>query len=119
LVNEVRQKVRDKIRVADKIKDLFTNVQPTVLETNTLSAIEEQWAMFLLKINDGKSKEYVDKEYDKFQKQIMSDYKNDKVIRNPYYHIAIGNDLVFNASLLNNTYDEAKKSFNRAIELDK
>ena len=119
LLNEVRQDIREKSntwkQVKDSIKNKFTNVMPSVLENNLLSAIEEQWAMFLRKIDDGTiSIEKVDKEYKKFSSQIKEDYENNKVIKNPYYHIAIANDFV-----INDKYESAMNHFNQAIDLDK
>ena len=34
----------------------------------------------------------------RFSSQINDDYKNDQVIKNPYYHIAIANDFLINDS---------------------
>ena len=57
LVNKIRHDIREKSGVLKKFKDrvkgIFTNIMPSVLEVNILSAIEEQWAMFLRKIDDG------------------------------------------------------------------
>ncbi|CAF3207896.1 unnamed protein product, partial [Rotaria sp. Silwood2] len=49
---------------------------------------------------------------------IINDYDKDCVIKNPYYHIKIGNDLLINDSLFNENYEDAMKHFDRAIELD-
>ncbi|CAF4222215.1 unnamed protein product, partial [Rotaria magnacalcarata] len=82
---------------------------------------EEQWAMFLRKIDDQKSSidiEKVHKEYAEFSERIIKDYSNNCVIKNPYYHIVIGNDLVINDSSLISKYKQAMEHFDRAIELD-
>ncbi|CAF4426677.1 unnamed protein product, partial [Rotaria sp. Silwood2] len=50
--------------------------------------------------------------------EIINDYNKDCVIKNPYYHIKIGNDLLINDSLFNENYEDAMKHFDRAIELD-
>lgn len=62
--------------------------------------------------------EQADKEYKKFSDQIKKDYESDTVIKNPYYHIAIANDLVINDSSLNDKYDLAMSHFDKAIKLD-
>ena len=41
------------------------------------------------------------------------------VIKNPYYHIVIANDLVINSSKFKDKYDIAMNHFDKAIELDK
>lgn len=62
--------------------------------------------------------EEADQSYKKFSDKINKDYENKSVIKNPYYHIAIGNDLVMNDSSLNSKYDEAVSHFDKAIKLD-
>lgn len=123
LLNQIRQDIREKswglTELKCSVKDIFTNVMSSVYETNILSSIEEQWAIFLRKIDDGIiSIEHADKEYMKFSYQIQGDYDNGIVIKNPYYHIAIANDLVVNDSSLDDNYNRAMNHFNQAIELD-
>ncbi|CAF3327679.1 unnamed protein product, partial [Rotaria socialis] len=125
LLNKIRQDIRKKMRlfstIKNEVKSVFTNVAPSVYESNVLLSIEEQWAMFLRKIDDQKSSidiEKVHKEYAEFRERIIKDYSDNCVIKNPYYHIVIGNDLVINDSSLISKYKEAMKHFNRAIELD-
>ena len=124
LLNKIRQDIREKSgawkKFKDSVKDIVTNVMPSVYETNLLSAIEEQWSMFLRKIDDGTIPiEYAEKEYKKFNTQIEKDYKSKNVIKNPYYHIAIANDLVINDSSLDDKYNQAMDHFDQAIKLDK
>ncbi|CAF4381932.1 unnamed protein product, partial [Rotaria magnacalcarata] len=107
--------------IKNEVKSVFTNVAPSVYESNVLLSIEEQWAMFLRKIDDQKSSidiEKVHKEYAEFSERIIKDYSNNCVIKNPYYHIVIGNDLVINDSSLISKYKQAMEHFDRAIELD-
>jgi hypothetical protein len=123
LLNKIRQDIREKSgawkQFKDSVKDIVTNVMPSVYETNLLSAIEEQWSMFLRKIDDGTIQiEYAEKEYEKFNIQIEKDYENKNVIKNPYYHIAIANDLVINDSSLDDKYNQAMDHFDQAIKLD-
>ena len=64
-------------------------------ETSVLSAIEEQWAMFLRKVDDEVMPiEQAEQEYKKFSHQIITDYDSGTVIKNPYYNIVIDNDLI-------------------------
>ncbi|CAF3422734.1 unnamed protein product, partial [Rotaria sp. Silwood2] len=104
----------------DTVKSAFTHVNPSAIESNILLSIEEQWAMFLRKIEENSNidGEKIHIDYKNFRQKIINDYKNERVIKNPYYHIIIGNDLTINDSLLNSKYDEAMKHFDRAIELD-
>ncbi|CAF4214145.1 unnamed protein product, partial [Rotaria sordida] len=101
LLNQIRQDIRNKIdlfsTIKNEVKSVFRNVAPSVYESNVLLSIEEQWAMFLRKIDDQKSSidiEKVRKEYVEFRARINKDYSDDCVIKNPYYHIVMGNDLV-------------------------
>ena len=81
-------------------------------ETNLLYAIEEQWAMFLRNIDDGIIPiEQAHQEFKKFSCRINEDYESDTVIKNPYYHIAIANDLVINDFSLNDKYKKAEMNF--------
>lgn len=102
MVNKIRQDIREKSgawkQFEDNVIDTITNVMPSVYETNLLSAIEEQWSMFLSKIDEGTPIEYAKAEYEKFSMQIENDYESKNVIKNPYYHITIANDLVINDS---------------------
>ncbi len=84
-----------------------------------MTAIEEQWAIFLRKIDDGIIKiQNAYKEYKKFSKQIRQDYQNNNAIKNPYYYIIIANDFVYNDSALNDKYSKAMDYYDRAIKLD-
>ncbi|CAF4827674.1 unnamed protein product, partial [Rotaria socialis] len=125
LLNQTRKQIRNEINlpstIKNEVKSVFTNVAPSVYESNVLLSIEEQWAMFLRKIDDQKSSidiEKVHKEYAEFSERIIKDYSNNCVIKNSYYHIVIGNDLVINDSSLISKYKEAMEHFDRAIELD-
>ncbi|CAF3657980.1 unnamed protein product, partial [Rotaria socialis] len=67
-----------------------------------------------------------------FREQILRDYKDNQVIKNPYYRIAFGNDLIAYANSwksmgariievvhkTSNFYEEAIKEFDKAAELD-
>ncbi|CAF1374953.1 unnamed protein product [Rotaria sordida] len=124
-LGEIRQKIRQNTNlfknIKNTVKDLIVNVKPSVFEINVLLSIEEQWAMFLRKIDNEKSvidpKKFCN-EYEDFKKRIIDNFKNNCIIKNPYYHIIIGNDLIINDSSLNSKYDEAMKHFDQAIKLD-
>lgn len=82
--------------------------------TNTLNAIEEQWAMFLRKVEDGSLPiEQAEQEYETFRAKILEDFDKNEVIKNPYYHIAIANNLI-----LMGKHEKAHDHFKKAIELD-
>ncbi|CAF4947662.1 unnamed protein product, partial [Rotaria socialis] len=92
LINQIRENIRENSDLFSKIKknvkSAFTNVSPSVLESNVLLSIEEQWAMFLRKIDDQKSSidiEKVHREYAEFSEGIIKDYSDNCVIKNPYY----------------------------------
>ncbi|CAF3935562.1 unnamed protein product, partial [Didymodactylos carnosus] len=125
LLNEIRKKIREKNGLFTKgknaVKSVVTPVTPSVIESNVLLSIEEQWAMFLSKIDNQIFPidiEQVHKEYNEFSRKINEDYNNDRVIKNPYYHTVIANDLAINDSLLKNNYEKAMQHFDRAIEID-
>ncbi|CAF4625097.1 unnamed protein product [Rotaria sp. Silwood2] len=125
LLNEIRQKIRDKsslyVKVKSQAKKIVTKISPSILESNILLSIEEQWAMFLREIDNQISpidNEIFYERFEKFSKNIRKNYENDCIIKNPYCQIAIANDLVINDSSLRRNYDDAMKYFDRAIELD-
>ncbi|CAF3758398.1 unnamed protein product [Rotaria sordida] len=122
LLSEIRKNIREKnglvSKIKNKVKDVYSNVIPSIYESNILLSIEEQWAMFLRKIDNEKSSiisEKIHQKYEKFQKKVIDDYEKGRVIKNPYYHIVIANDLVINDSSSNENYDEAMEHYNRAI----
>ncbi|EAS05901.2 helicase carboxy-terminal domain protein (macronuclear) [Tetrahymena thermophila SB210] len=124
LLNKIRQDIREErgawSKFKDSVKDIVTSVMPSVYEINLLSAIEEQWSMFLRKLDDDTIPiKNAEKEYKKFFTQIEKDYQSKNVIKNPYYHIAIANDLVINDSSLDDKYNQAMNHFDQAIKLDK
>ncbi|CAF4173221.1 unnamed protein product [Rotaria sp. Silwood2] len=125
LLKHIRREIREKTSVKTKLKEIikrkFGYDRPSVLESNLILSIEERWAIFLHKIDSEESSinsEKIYQDYEKFEKEIIDDYHKDCVIRNPYYHIKIAYDLIINDSFLSETYEEAMKHFNRAIELD-
>ncbi|KAL4473568.1 hypothetical protein ABPG74_022432 [Tetrahymena malaccensis] len=144
-LNFVRQDIRDKREIYQKLSynvknvvwscgnliqkcmDLQFTCQSTVeanlpiqntYEINLLSAIEEQWAMFLRKIDDEEIPIHcAEDQYEKFISQIKNDYLNKNVIKNPYYHICIANNLVIN-DLSKETYNLVMDHYDQAIKLD-
>ena len=113
LNDEIRRDIREKSGIWQKTKSLFTYVMPSVYEHNLLTAIEEQWAMFLhgfddksISIEDSKS------EYNKLEERLRKDYNNKTVIKNLYYHIVIGNEMIVN----NSNPKKAIEHFKSALE---
>ncbi len=99
LNDEIRRDIRDKRGLWQKTKSLFTYIMPSVYEHNLLTAIEEQWAMFLhgfddktISIENSKSK------YNELEERLRQDYRNKTVIKNLYYHTVIGNEMIVNNS---------------------
>lgn len=100
-LNNIRYDLRSKTKKGNwkTFKELFTQVTPTSFETNTLSAIEEKWAMFLRKLDDNTiTVEKASCECDKLLVDLLKDYNKDDAIKNLYYHIIIANDLMVNDS---------------------
>jgi len=121
LNNKIRTQIRQKENnfVTNYIKNVTTTVTPSVYETNIIAACEEQWSMLLRRIDDQELKlDDAEKQFDALMKIIETDFSSDKIIKNPYYHIAIGVDKLINESLFNNNYDEALNHFGKAIKLD-
>ena len=116
--------VRNDIRINHasfwgKLKSVVKYSGPSILETTTLSAIEEQWAMFLNKIDDGLiGLDKADEEYMKYEQKIHKEYADGTVVKNPYHHIIIGNHYLAESSIFSDSYDLAHKHFDKAIELD-
>lgn len=52
-----------------------------------------------------------DTKYTEFETKILKDYDHNTVIKNPFYHIAIGNDMIINNSSLDDKYEEALNNF--------
>ncbi|CAF3845426.1 unnamed protein product [Rotaria sp. Silwood1] len=125
LINELRERIRkDAGYLSDAwhcVKNKLGYFKPSVVELNTLLSVEERWAMFLRKIDNDQSpidSERINNEFEIFSEEIRNDHKKDCLMRNPYHHIAIGNDLILNDSSLNSKYELALKHFDKAIELD-
>ena len=138
LMDKIRQNIREKFslwrEITNTVKSVAVNINEaitpvssskasfltSIYEASMLASIEEQWAIFMLKVEDGKIKiEDAEQAYNKFHMNILNDYEHDAVIKNPYYHIVIANDLVVNDSYLNHQYDRALKHFEEALKLDK
>lgn len=121
----VNEEVLQTAHSVNLLKTIY--VGPSVYEMNIIAAVEEQWAMLLKKIDDGRiSTTLAENEYKKFDSDILkrldADLKGKKgifsIIQNPYYHIAIANDIAANSPFLDGTYEKAKEYFKLAIEAD-
>ena len=72
--------------------------------------------MFLRQIDDKEIKiENTDKEYELFKEKVWTDYNKDNIISNPYYYIAIANDLTFGSKGFS---QKAMDYFDKAIKCD-
>ncbi|CAF0762503.1 unnamed protein product [Brachionus calyciflorus] len=113
LNNEIRNDIREKNGTWQKFKDKITYATPTVYEYNVLAAIEEQWAMFLHKLDENIiSIENSDAEFSKLISNLRKDYQSGNVMKNSYYNIAIANDLLVNEK----NPDKAAEYFERAAK---
>ena len=112
LTNSICLDIREKRGLWDKFKSKFTYLTPSVYEANTVAAVEEQWAFFLHKLEDETiTMKDSETEFHKLIGQIKRDYLNNDVIKNHYYDIVIGNDLIVNES----KPKEAIKYFQKAV----
>ncbi len=113
--SDAKKKSRGLVRDAtDTVLSIFSDLNPRAYETNVVAAIEERWAMLLLKIEDGTiTPESVETEYKAFEAQIRKEYELQTLLQNPCHLIAVGNELVADSY-----FDEAKKYYDRAIAKD-
>lgn len=116
LNEEIRYDIRSKEKKGlwTSFKELFAQVvTPTPYELSVLSAIEEQWAMFLRSLDDKSlSIDEADKKFETLSQEIRSSYRNHTVIKNLHYHIVIGNYFMVNQL----DASTAKEHFERVIE---
>jgi len=122
--------LNDKIRVAIrkehnsralKVMNWFTDVQPTVYEYNVLASVEEQWAVFLRQIDDGEIKpEEAEERCKALIVQLHEDFKNNSLIKNPYYFNCIAYDIIVNEWSVSDS-SKARRAldyFQKAIDLE-
>ena len=134
LNNDIRLTIRKRnVGVTDILKKLFTRpltdldyfneVQPTTEETCLISALEEQWANFLAKL-DHLDEEDARKKCQNLINELKRDFENDDLIKNPYYYITIGNDILVNSwtfkidELKQDNAKRAMKYFEKAVRLE-
>ncbi|CAF4483411.1 unnamed protein product, partial [Didymodactylos carnosus] len=125
LNEEIRLDIRSKQgyfqTILNKTKELFKNVMPTIYETNLIAAVEEQWAMFLRKLDDNTIKlDNAEKECKKLIDKLRKDYKEENIIQNSYYHTVIANDIIVNEWSMRNSskVKHALTYFEKAVKLD-
>ena len=115
----IRQENTSRVR---KIVNLLIETNPSLEEICTLAAVEEQWASFLGKLDEGEiTCEDAEAEYKKLTDQLVKDYENKDVIKNPYYYITIANDILVNEwDLLRSSakVKRALKYYKQAINLE-
>jgi hypothetical protein len=77
------------------LKAFYTDAVPSTYETCILAAAEEEWAQFLAKLDEGQiSINKAEEECQTLFNQLWSDFEKGKLIKNPYYHISIANDIL-------------------------
>ncbi|CAF2102630.1 unnamed protein product [Rotaria magnacalcarata] len=103
------------------VTDVFKTVMPTVYETNIIAAVEEQWAMFLRKLDDDTIPlDHANEECNKLIDTLRKDYEQEKIIKNSYYHTVIANDIIMNDWSIRSS-SKAKSAlshFEKAVQLD-
>ncbi|CAF1107136.1 unnamed protein product, partial [Didymodactylos carnosus] len=86
-----------------------------------MSTVEEQWAMFLRKLDDDTiPSDHAEEECNKLIDLLRKDYKEEKIIKNSYYHTVIANDIIMNEWSIRNS-SKAKPAlshFEKAVQLD-
>ncbi len=124
-----------KTKIKDKLYTLFcellnklSNIQAPGDAHYKRKAVEERWGIFQKKINFDKPVAAIYAEYEDFKKTIIEEYQLDTVIKNPYYYINLGMDLLVRASqtfmgrvkslFTNSLYLQAIEAFESAIKLD-
>ena len=96
LNDNIRTKIRqDTYSNWRKVVNLFTELLPTTYETCVLAAAEEQWAEFLRKLEEGeKGLQDAEKRCEELIRNLETDFICNKLIKNPYYHIIIANEIL-------------------------
>ena len=124
----LNDKIRIRIRQENtsclrKIVNLLIETNPSLEEICTLAAVEEQWACFLSKLDEGEiTCEDAEPEYKKLTDKLVKDYENKDVIKNPYYYITIANDILVNEWNLSGSSAKVKRAlkyYNQAINLER
>ena len=126
LNNEIRLKIRQEHNSClTKVRNWFTEIMPTVYESNMLAAVEEEWAMFLRRLDNGDIKlEEAEEKCKALINQLRNDFQNHNLIKNPYYFTCIAYDTIIEWSMiewLNIDSPKAVKAldyFKKAIEIE-
>lgn len=119
---------REELKIIDKKDELFRKFcalkrkialqlksTPDYYKNNIVASVEEEWAMFLYKVNNGRiALENANEEYKVFEERVLKDLKQKTSTKNPYHHIAIANGF-----LLEGKHSEAEEHINEAIRLGK
>lgn len=107
-------KTKDQIfRSFCKLLDKIVESDDDLQEINHTAA-EERFAIWLV-MNTGHNgiEKDVHEQFETFKKEILNDYQNDCLIKNPCMHINLGNKY-----LAKKEYDKAIREYDRAIILD-
>lgn len=118
-------KVYSRIRreFTSSVKEMLGMDSLSPLEHTRLQAIEQQWAIFLKKVDDGElGPEQLDKAYLEFENRIDTTYEDiDKSFNsceNCFYWIQFGNEFFRRWNIKNDNTGEAQKCFEKAIRMD-
>lgn len=123
LNDEIRRDIREKenawpSRIWKSVKELLVNSTPSVKETSLVCAVEEQWAMFLRKLDDKKiSPDNAGTNFRSFIEELHKNYLENKAIKNLHYNTVIGNDLIANQSDAINAEKYFLASLNQVIHV--
>ena len=124
------KKQMDEVLIKDEIFESFRKLLDNVNDNDCLlekfskdpiskiklRAVEERFAIWL-KMEDQIEKNDMKTKFKEFEKQILLNKQNNKLIQNPYFHILIGNE--FLEMNISEKYTRAIEEFTKAIELDK
>ncbi|CAM4888627.1 unnamed protein product [Rotaria socialis] len=112
-----------KVMLSDAIFAEFCKLLSEIEDKNDLfikykcRAVEERFGIWLKiqedKISKATSEQQLLEDFEIFRKQILDHRKSNQLIRNPYFHVLIGNQMIDNKK-----HQEAIIEFSRAIELD-
>lgn len=108
-----------KIKIKDQIFQSFCELLDKIVESDddlqktNRTAAEERFAIWLVMNTEHGLEKDVHEQFETFKKEILNDYQNNCLIKNPCMHINLGNKY-----LAKKEYDKAILKYDRAIILD-
>ncbi|KAL4499876.1 hypothetical protein ABPG72_015225 [Tetrahymena utriculariae] len=121
---QLQDKLRQSLCKKIIIQQIFQQYQylPTLYESCVISSLEEKWEIFLRKIEDRKiDSNNILNEYENFknnQEILINQKQFTQMIKNPFYKIQIGNDMLVNNTNQINQQHDAMFFYDEALRLD-